>query len=133
MIGSEPEIFFYSHRRSATGYICTYPLVEPQPYAAAMQTEMIREVEKSRPEYVVYVNVRSSWVQSTAPISHAIFDWFDRYHREQLRLVGLVEIPPDGQTQYQWFDQPETNVQTSAESWLAIFKRRADDAKPERN
>jgi len=133
VIGSEPEIFFYSHRRSATGYICTYPLVESQPYAAAMQKELIREVEKSRPDYVVYVNVRTSWVQSTAPIGHAIFDWFDRYQREQLRLVGLVEIPPDGQTQYQWFDQPETNVQTSAKSWLAIFKRRADDAKPERN
>lgn len=133
VIGSEPEIYFYSHRRSATGYICTYPLVESQPYAAAMQTEMIREVETSRPEYVVYVNVRNSWVQSTAPISHAIFDWFERYQREQLRLVGLVEIPPDGQTQYQWFDQPETNVQTPAELWLAIFKRRADDAKPERN
>jgi hypothetical protein len=133
VIGSEPEIYFYSHRRSATGYVYTYPLMEPQPYAAAMQREMIQEVEKSRPEYVVYVNVRSSWVQSTAPISHAIFDWFDRYQREQLRLVGLVEIQPDGQTQYQWFDQSETNVQTSAESWLAIFKRRADAAKPERN
>jgi hypothetical protein len=133
VIGSEPEIYFYSRRRSATGYICTYPLVEPQPYAAAMQKEMIQEVEKSRPEYVVYVNVRNSWVQSTAPISHAIFDWFDRYQREQLRLVGLVEIQPAGPTEYRWFDQSETNVQTSAESWLAIFKRRADAAKPERN
>jgi hypothetical protein len=133
VIGSEPEICFYSHRRSATGYICPYPLVEPQPYAAAMQKEMIQEVENSRPDYVVYVNVRSSWVQNTAPISHVIFDWFDRYQRQQLRLVGLVEISPDGQTQYRWFDQPETNVQTSAESWLAIFKRRADGAKPERN
>ena len=133
VIGSEPEIFFYSHRRSATGYICTYPLVEPQPYAAVMQNEMIHEVEQSRPEYVVYVNVRNSWVQSTAPISRVIFDWFDRYQREQLQLVGLVEIPPDGPAQYQWFDPPETNVQTSTESWLAIFRRRADGEKPERN
>jgi len=133
VIGSEPEIYFYSRRRSATGYICTYPLVEPQPYAAAMQKEMIQEVEKSRPDYVVYVNVHTSWVQSTAPISNAIFDWFDRYQREQLRLVGLVEIQPAGPTEYRWFERPETNVQTSAESWLAIFKRRADAAKPERN
>ncbi|MGB8369788.1 MAG: ArnT family glycosyltransferase [Limisphaerales bacterium] len=133
VIGSEPEIYFYSRRRSATGYICTYPLVEPQPYVAAMQKEMIQEVEKSRPDYVVYVNVHTSWVQSTAPISNAIFDWFDRYQREQLRLVGLVEIQPAGPTEYRWFDQSETNVQTSAESWLAIFKRRADNANPERN
>jgi hypothetical protein len=133
VIGSEPEIYFYSRRRSATGYICTYPLVELQPYAAAMQREMIQEVEKSRPDYIVYVNVRGSWVQSTARISNAIFDWFDRYQREQLRLVGLVEIQPDGPTEYRWFDRPETNVQTTAESWLAIFKSRADNAKPERN
>jgi len=125
VIGSEPEIYFYSRRRSATGYIDTYPLVEPQPYAVAMQKEMIQEVEKSRPDYVVYVNVRTSWVQSTAPISNAIFDWFDRYQREQLRLVGLVEIQPGGPTEYRWFDRPETNVQTTVESWLAIFKNRA--------
>ena len=124
VIGSEPEIYFYSHRRSATGYIDTYPLVEPQPYAVAMQKEMIREVEKSRPGYVVYVNVRSSWVQSTAPISNAIFDWFNRYQREQLQLVGLVEIQPAGPTTYRWFDQPETNVQITVTSWLAIFKQR---------
>jgi hypothetical protein len=130
VIGSEPEIYFYSHRRSATGYICTYPLVEPQPYAAAMQREMIQEVEKSRPDYVVYVNVRSSWVQSTAHISNAIFDWFDRYQREQLRLVGLVEIRSGEPAQYRWFDRPETNVQTAAESWLAIFKSRSADKAP---
>jgi hypothetical protein len=124
VIGSEPEIYFYSHRRSATGYIDTYPLVEPQPYAVAMQKEMIREVEKSRPDYVVYVNVRSSWVQSTAPISNAIFDWFNRYQREQLQLVGLVEIQPAGPTIYRWFERPETNVQTTVTSWLAIFKQR---------
>lgn len=124
VIGSEPEIYFYSQRCSATGYIDTYPLVEPQPYAVAMQREMIREVEKSRPDYVVYVNVRSSWVQSTAPISNAIFDWFNRYQREQLQLVGLVEIRPGEPTEYRWFERPETNVQTTATSWLAIFKQR---------
>ena len=125
VIGSEPEIFFYSHRRSATGYICTYPLVEPQPYAAGMQKEMIQEVKESRPDYVIYVSARSSWVQSTARISNVIFDWFEQYQREQLRMVGLVEIQAGEPTQYRWLDQSETNLQTSAESWLAIFQRRS--------
>jgi hypothetical protein len=90
-----------------------------------MQKEMIREVEESRPDYVIYVSVRSSWVQSTARISNVIFDWFEQYQREQLRMVGLVEIPADGPTQYRWLDPSETNAQTSAESWLAIFQRRS--------
>jgi hypothetical protein len=130
VIGSEPEIYFYSRRRAATGYICIYPLVEPQPYAPAMREAMIREVEASRPAYVVYVSVRGSWVQSTAQIGSAIFDWFERYQRAQLELVGLVEIPPAGPATYRWFERPVTNVQTSAESWLAIFKRRSSGENP---
>jgi hypothetical protein len=42
-------------------------------------------------------------------------------------MVGLVEIPADGPTQYRWLDSSETNAQTSAESWLAVFHRRAAD------
>ena len=130
VIGSEPEIYFYSCRRSATGYICTFPLVEPQPYAPAMREAMIREVESTRPAYVVYVSARDSWVQSTAQIGGAIFDWFERYQHAQLELVGLVEIPPAGPASYRWFERPATNVQTSAESWLAIFKRRSTGENP---
>ena len=42
VLGSEPEIYFYAGRKSATGYIYTYPLMEPQPYASRMQDEMIQ-------------------------------------------------------------------------------------------
>src|SRR6185436_19492825 len=45
VLGSEPEIYFYADRRSATGYIYMYSLTESQPYAAAMQDQMIREIE----------------------------------------------------------------------------------------
>ena len=51
VLGSEPEIYFYSRRHSATGYIYTYPLMEPQKYARRMQEEMIREIEQRNPKY----------------------------------------------------------------------------------
>jgi len=124
VLGSEPQIYFYSRRRAATGYICTYPLMEPQPHALEMQNEMIREIEKSNPEYVVFVHIQSSWLQypDSDPL---IFQWFGRYQRERLELVGLVEIRPGEPTQYHWFDQPEIGVQTPVESWLTIFKRQS--------
>ena len=56
VIGSEPELYFYTHRRSATGYIYTYPLLEPQKYAVTMQKEMEAEIEKARPEIIVLVD-----------------------------------------------------------------------------
>jgi hypothetical protein len=45
VLGSELQIYFYSHRHFATGYIYTYPLIEPQKYARQLQEEMIREIE----------------------------------------------------------------------------------------
>ena len=33
VLGSAPEIYFYSGRRAATGYLHTSPLMEAQPYA----------------------------------------------------------------------------------------------------
>ena len=53
VIGSEPEIYFYAHRHSATGYIYTYALMEPQPNARKMQRDMMREIETNQPEYLV--------------------------------------------------------------------------------
>jgi 4-amino-4-deoxy-L-arabinose transferase-like glycosyltransferase len=61
VFGSEPEIYFYSQRKSATGYIYTYALMEDQKHAKQMQQEMMQEVINARPEYVVFVDVESSW------------------------------------------------------------------------
>ena len=41
VLGSEPEIYFYADRKAATGYIYTFALMESQPYAKTMQSEMI--------------------------------------------------------------------------------------------
>src|SRR5882672_3782864 len=40
VLGSEPQIYFYARRHSATGYIYIYGLMEPQPFALQMQHEM---------------------------------------------------------------------------------------------
>ena len=57
VIGSEPQIYFYAKRRSATGYIYTYPLMEDQPKARDMQREMAAEIEAAAPRYLVYVHL----------------------------------------------------------------------------
>src|SRR5437667_157011 len=61
VLGSEPEIYFYSRRQSATGFIYMYPLAEQQRFALRMQRQMIEEVEKNRPAFVVWVWTPMSW------------------------------------------------------------------------
>jgi hypothetical protein len=102
IIGSEPEIYFLSQRHSATGYIYTYALMESQPFASQMQREMIREIETNPPEFVVFVNVPTSWFQM--PDSDlTIFHWWGDY-RTNYGIVGIADIIGPTNTQYVWGD-----------------------------
>ncbi len=119
VVGSEPEIFFYSHRHSATGYIYTYPLMEPQPYALTMQKEMISEIENVRPKFLVFVNVPTSWLRrkDSEPL---ILAWTQKYVAENYRLDGFVDIL--GDTQYRW-EEAATNYRPVSRYNVQIFKR----------
>jgi hypothetical protein len=123
VIGSEPEVYFYSRRHSATGYIYTYPLVEPQKYAMDMQKDMAREIENSRPEYMVFVQVISSWIASPES-STFILDWSHKYAADHYEMVGIVD-ETDPQTQYVWGDSAKSYHVKSGAS-ISVFKRKLD-------
>lgn len=100
VIGSEPQIYFYAQRRSATGYIYTYPLMERQPFASTMQTEMMREVEANRPTYLVFVAVAPSW--GAQPGSDPrLLQWANEYTARCFDRVGVADIRPEG-TRFVW-------------------------------
>ena len=121
VLGSEPQIYFYSKRHSATGYIYTYGLMEPQPYAHQMQQEMIREIETARPKFLILVVVNKSWL--AGPDSdQSIFRWADRYCDENYDEVGLINISDQG-TDYYFSGRP-ANVKPTAEHIL-IYRRKA--------
>jgi len=94
VIGSEPQIYFYARRRSATGYVYTYALMEDHRYNLRMQEEMIGEIEAADPPVVVFVNVPTSWLGG-AWSPRRFLDWWAGYSR-RFELVGLVEIRPEG-------------------------------------
>ncbi len=89
VIGSEPEIYFYAHRHSATGYIYTYALMEPQGAALDMQHEMIAEIETNRPEYLVGVTYGLSWLFHPHS-NHLIVDWASHYETRFYDRIGVV-------------------------------------------
>ncbi len=121
VLGSEPQIYFYSKRHSATGYIYTYGLMEPQPYAHQMQQEMIREIETSRPKFLVLVVVNKSWLAGRES-DQTVFRWADSYCDANYEEVGLVNISDRG-TDYYFSGRP-SNVTPTAEHIL-IYRRKA--------
>ena len=121
VLGSEPEIYFYSHRHSATGYIYTYALMESQKYAATMQHQMIAEIEATKPEFVVLVNVASSWL-AHAESDKLIFAWFEKYGATHLQTVGLIDIFTDRPSIYRW-DDKAIAVAPQSKASIRIYKR----------
>ena len=121
VLGSEPQIFFYAHRRSASGYIYVFPLMEPHPYALQMQQEMIQQIETARPNFLLFTTVPMSW--SREPTSNKmIFEWFEQYRQKYYRLVALADFASADHVDYYW-NQDTTNYQLRSLIGVAIFQR----------
>lgn len=122
VIGSEPQIYFYSGRRSATSYIYMYPLMDTNSYARRMQQEMISQIEKARPKFMVFVKVSTSWLPRPGS-PQDIFDWFEPYAKNSYDTVGIIDIPLSGNAAYYWNNLAK-NQSPASEYWIAVFKRR---------
>ncbi|MCC7290744.1 MAG: glycosyltransferase family 39 protein [Phycisphaerales bacterium] len=60
ILGSEPQILFHAHRRSATRYVIMYPLFGPYADALQRQEEVLRELAAAPPEWIIEVQLWSS-------------------------------------------------------------------------
>jgi hypothetical protein len=121
VLGSEPEIYFLSGLRSASGYIYMYPLMEEHPYALKMQEEMIGEIERARPEYAIYIDDELSWLPRSGS-GRKLFDWWKDYWAANMDLVLTLEVE-EGQERGTEMDRPARDPAAPVKH-LLIFKRR---------
>ena len=122
VFGSEPQIYFYSGRHSATGYIYTYGLMEPQPFASRMQDEMIAEITAARPKFCVFVEVSTSWLLRPQS-DQRIFSWAERFIRDYYETVGVADILFADQTEYRWGSDAASHKPRSRYN-VMLYRRR---------
>ncbi len=122
VLGSEPQIYFYADRRSVTGYMYTYALVESHGLAGDMQQDLIDEVEAGEPRFLVFVKVPESWIARRG-FDERIFDWFREYSKDHYDLVGVADIPEQGETVYR-FDEAAAGYTPRQPRWIVVLRRR---------
>lgn len=124
ILGSEPEIYFYSRRRSATGYIYTYPLMERQPFALQMQRQMAQEVESAQPQFIIQVRTWISWLSHPGS-PQRIREMCEALTPAQYRLIGAGDFSPkDSRVAWHWrLDALKTNPSSE----LLVFERQSGD------
>jgi 4-amino-4-deoxy-L-arabinose transferase-like glycosyltransferase len=130
VVGSEPQIPFYAARRSASRYIIFYPLTGRFDRALERQREVVDEVARAQPLYVVWAQVPTSLLlsaESERLVFEATSDLLARAY--QIELVAQVE--PDGldwellhgSEARRWADAG--GAQRAERPWLAVYRRRA--------
>jgi 4-amino-4-deoxy-L-arabinose transferase-like glycosyltransferase len=122
VLGSEPQIYFYSDRHSATGYIYTYGLMENQKYANQMQQEMIREIERARPKFLISVVMPDSWLQRPES-ERLIFTWANEYAAQNYTVAGFVNLVAPDKTDYYFDDVPQSVPQLG--KYILIYQRKS--------
>jgi hypothetical protein len=122
VLGSEAEIYFYSRRAAASGYLFTYGLMETHQYAARCQEEMIEEVSAAEPEFIVFVGVPTSWMVRETSSKH-IFTWFADYTKTHYDIAGVIEMPWDDPAVYVW-GAGAASHKVATENYLVVYRRR---------
>ena len=123
VLGSEPELFFYSGRRSATGYIYMYPLMEHQSLAATMQRQMIEEIERAKPEYAVYVDDDHSWLPQ-AHSDRTVLDWWNAYWPTNMDVVLTRAIQSKAELTAQAYPTSEAPDHPEQRHYILVLKRK---------
>ena len=123
VIGSEPEIYFLARRHSATGYVYTYALMEPQPFARRMQGEMIGEVEASVPEFIVYAANPFSWARQPDS-DQRIFEWWNSYQTNYIR-VALSDVVSHADSEFRFGIEDAGRYGKIRGLGLEVFQRKS--------
>jgi len=122
VFGSEPQIYFYADRPSATDYLYMYPLVKQHPHVLNMQQEMMREIKQSTPEYIVSVNIPTSWLFDEV-VGMPFISWMENYLFTYYRVVGVVELYSYYGPKYYW-DKAAENYVPSTTCYMLVYKRK---------
>jgi hypothetical protein len=128
VMGSEPEIYFYSRRLPATGYIYMYSLLQQQKYTDQMRRQMIQEIESNRPEYLVYIDSWGSWGYHSATEPHvaAVFSWANDYINKYYERIGVAKAGES--IRYLGDSMPQNfipGIDSKVYARLYVFKRKS--------
>jgi 4-amino-4-deoxy-L-arabinose transferase-like glycosyltransferase len=120
VLGSEPQIYFYSKRRSASKHTMMYTITGGAAHIPTIQRELIDDITAARPKYMVYVNIQTSWGN---PPSDSFFSWMQNYTSANYDVVGLIELVSPAITNYYW-EEAAARRTPPADNWLLVFKRK---------
>jgi hypothetical protein len=122
IFGAEPEVWFYSKRLAASGYLYVYPLLENQKFAPAMRQQFYTETVHSKPDILLYTSNEGTWY-ANGDVRREMYEWCKAYCDSSFKRIALIDMPFDGPTSYYWTEDTALHP-LNAENYIEIYKRK---------
>ncbi|MDX2172132.1 MAG: glycosyltransferase family 39 protein [Bacteroidota bacterium] len=122
LIGSEPQIYFYTHKKSPSRHAYFTSIVNNVPMHHEWQREFVRDTEKAKPRYVVFFNHQFSLLVQPNTDKY-VFEWANKYIAENYKVVGVVEMADGQMSNYVW-KEAALNYQPKTPSYVLVFERK---------
>jgi len=94
--------------------------MEEQRYASQAQQEMMGEIERAKPEYLVKIMVPASWLRKEKSDATILLR-AEKYIREEYPAVGVAEI--GWTTRYHW-DKEAEGYSAQSKYSVYLYKRK---------
>ncbi|MBN8702640.1 MAG: glycosyltransferase family 39 protein [Bacteroidetes bacterium] len=121
LLGSEPEIYFYTKKRCPSRHFYFTALVTNVPEHKEWQRQFVKDTEKANPKYLVYFDHQIS-LMVQPNVDHYVFEWANEYVTKNYKLVGLIDMT-DGQRSKYLFGNEIGNYQPSPGTNIFIYER----------
>ena len=122
LIGSEPQIYFYTKKKSPSRHAYFTSIVNNVPMHKEWQREFVRDTEKAKPRYVVFFNHQFSLLVQPNTDKY-VFEWANKYIADNYKVVGVVEMADGQQSNYTW-KEAALNYQPKTPSYVLVFERK---------
>jgi hypothetical protein len=121
LIGSEPQIYFYTKKKSPSRHAYFTALVSSVPMHKEWQREFVKDTEKAKPRYVVFFN--NSFSLMVQPnTDNYVFEWANKYVSENYRPIGLIDMIDGQHSTYVW-NQDINTYKPVSKNIIYIFER----------
>jgi len=128
LIGSEPQIYFYTKKKSPSRHAYFTSIVNNVKDHKEWQREFARDTEKAKPKFVIFFNHPLSLLVQ-ANVDKYVFEWANKFITENYKIVGLVDMIDGQQSVYVYNEQLNTYKPVS-QNLIYIYERNTTPPKP---
>jgi hypothetical protein len=121
IMGSEPQIYFYTHKKCPSRHAYFAAIVDNVPEHKQWQREFVADVEKAKPKYFVFFNHGISLFVQPGTDQY-VFQWANKYIQDNYKIIGIVDML--GQTSNYIFNETAATYRPQSQQYVMIFERK---------